>query len=183
MPFFHAFTGCDTVSNFWRIGKKTAAETDIWETFKFLSNIPKDVPISCFQLIQRFVVQMYDNNSDRYSVNAARRKLVGEGRTVDRIPPTENALKEHIKRAVYQAGYVWAQSLETHMSLPEATLWGWKHDNDGELTPVWTELPEVAKACRELIRCGCLKGCKAQCKCKSNNIPCCELCKCEGQCT
>ena len=44
--------------------------------------------------------------------------LFAKGRQMDRIPPTEAALKEHIKRAVYQTGYCWGQSLALHLHLP-----------------------------------------------------------------
>jgi hypothetical protein len=75
---------------------------------------------------------------------------------IENIPPTENALKQHIKRAVYQAGYVWYQSLQKVQSLPCPSEWGWK-SVDGNWTPLWTTIPQASKVCQELIRCGCLK--------------------------
>ena len=46
------------------------------------------------------------------SVDEARRELLTQGKpTIANIPPTLDALCQHIKRAVYQAAYVWSQSL------------------------------------------------------------------------
>ena len=184
LPFLHAFTGCDSVSSFWHIGKKkawaTAAENDTWQTFQFLSNSPENIPDEIFSIIQKFVILMYDKNCDKDTVNAARRKLVGQGRTVDRIPPTEKALWEHLKRAIYQAGYVWGRCLQLRLDLPSATEWGWKNDESGhEYVPLWSTQEQFGKAYRDLIRCACKKQCKkSKCSCMKKYLPCCELCKC-----
>ena len=40
-------------------------------------------------------------------VNNCRRNLFTKGRSIENIPPTKVALKEHIRRAIYQAGHIW----------------------------------------------------------------------------
>ena len=62
-------------------------------------------------------------------------------------PPTESALIEHTKRAVYQAGHVWGQSLILEPALPSPKQWGWKED-DHNWQPHWTSLPTVAACCQ-----------------------------------
>ena len=42
----------------------------------------------------------------------------------------------------------------------------------------WTTLPEVTQACRELIWCGCKKGCRGCCKCQRATLKCTALCCC-----
>ena len=59
-----------------------------------------------------------------------------------------------------------------------------KKFQDGKYTPHWTELPEASIAIRDLVRCRCNpeKGCKGRCKCLSAELPCTELCLCNGDC-
>ena len=70
LSFFHAFTGCDTVSAF--RGKKT------WKSFQevndFLSELlcmPSEVTEGPMLLLERFVVLMYDRTSESMVVNDA----------------------------------------------------------------------------------------------------------------
>jgi len=56
--------------------------------------------------LERFVILLYDKTSECTYVNEARKVLFTKGRQIDRIPPTKAALKEHVKRATYQAGHI-----------------------------------------------------------------------------
>ena len=55
------------------------------------------------EYLQRFVVLLYDRCSALISVNKCRRKLCSRDRLVYTIPPTENALKQHNRRAMLQS--------------------------------------------------------------------------------
>ena len=185
--FFHAFTGCDMVSSFYYITKSTAWDiandkfSEVWQIFQELSDQPDEISNTAMEKLERFTVLMYKQNSKAISVNDARREMIGEGRTVDRAPPTSSALLQHVKRAVYVGGHQWKSSLVAQQMLPVVTDWGWKQDGD-EYLPVWTTLPVASKACKEFIKCGCLTKCGTICKCKTNDLPCSELCKCKGSC-
>ena len=51
--------------------------------------------------------------------------MFGQGsRTIEHIPPIRATLIQHLKRAVYQAGYVWSQALAASPALPSPGLWG-----------------------------------------------------------
>ncbi|CAM1324835.1 Uncharacterised protein r2_g3373 [Pycnogonum litorale] len=90
---------------------------------------------------------------------------------------------QHIKRAAYQAGHVWTKTLLANPNLPAPIEWGWAKDGDF-WCPVWSLKPEASKTCRELIKCSCRKSnCTGRCKCHKANLPCTQLCVCEGQCT
>lgn len=122
---FHALTGCDQTSFFSGRGKVTAWETwklfpEITASFKALSNTPDQRIIFDVQpSLERFVVLMYDRTSTTGCVNEARKHLFAKkGRTTDAIPPTSDALLQHVKRSAYQAGHVWAQSLIKNAILP-----------------------------------------------------------------
>ena len=70
---------------------------------------------------------------------------------------------------------------------------GWNLVN-GQLKPVLMTLPPIPEACREIVSCGCTKGCcreivscgctkgclSQRCKCRKINLPCTEACKCHG---
>lgn len=187
LPFFHAVTGCDTSSSFSSVGKKTAWDTwtafpEITETFISLSSMPLSISDENMNKLQRFVILLYDRTSQCTQVNQSRKLLFAKGRQLDRIPPTEAALSEHVKRATYQAGFCWGQALVAQQQLPSPGDWGWEKSSDDQWVPFWTSLPEAAKVCKELIKCGCRKACRPPCKCLSVSLPCTELCNCAGTC-
>jgi hypothetical protein len=187
LPFFHAFTGCDTVSSFSHKGKKTAWETwmafpHVTEAFVTLSSIPESIPDECMVQLERFVVLLYCRTSEHSSVNEARKHLFARGRQIDNIPPTQATLIEHTKRSAYQGGHCWGTMLQAQQHLPSPSDWGWKKDNNGDWAPFWTSLSEAAKSCKELIKCGCKVSCRGLCKCHKASLPCTDLCICQGSC-
>lgn len=187
LPMFHAFTGCDTISFFYGRGKKTAWNTwrsydEVTTAFCAIASNPDEVN-HYMEHLERFVVLLYDRTSDHMSVNQTRRELfTKKGRAIDGLPPTREALLQHTKRAAYQAGYCWGQMLIATPELPSPVNWGWKVKDSGGWQVHWTTLPEANQACRELLRCGCKKGCKGQCKCKKAELQCTALCQCDGLC-
>ena len=186
LPVFHAFTGCDTVSAFAGRGKKTAWATwksfsEVTSAFNELLSMPSEVSEGSMLLLERFVVLMYDRTSESMEVNEARKQLFSQkSRTLDNIPPTQAALKQHIKRTCYQAN-CWNQALVMDPDMPEPSDWGWTKETTG-WQPLWTTLPEASKSCRELISCRCKKGCTGRCKCVKAALKCTALCLCCGDC-
>ena len=185
LPVFHALTGCDTNSAFKGKGKKTAWQAwqvfqAVTNTFVYLAQHPFEkltADSEHFKAIERLVVVIYDRTSPLSPVNDAREELFcRKNRSVERIPPTKDALLQHTRRAVYQAG-IWTTSMQTHQVIPSPQEFSWnKPSNSWE--PVWITVPEVSKACRELIKCSC-KGDCSNCKCAKANIICSPLCNCK----
>ena len=98
LPFFHAFTGCDTTSAFLGKGKKSAWEAwnaypDVTEAFLYANDspfLPLEINSPVFNVLQRFVVVLYDRTSLATDVNTARRELfTKKNRALENIPPTE----------------------------------------------------------------------------------------------
>eukprot|EP00794_Sanderia_malayensis_P004942 gene4942-5588_t len=80
-----------------------------------------------FRYLERFVALMYDTTTTTYNVNEARKHLFTQkGRQINNIPPTKGALLQHVKRASYQAGFVWGQCLERYSELPSPNAFGWE---------------------------------------------------------
>ena len=112
LPYFHAFTGCDTTSAFKGKAKKSAWQT--WKAYKQVTDSFEDLSQNPFkelndesrdfQVLQKFVVQMYSKGLDVESVNLAQKLLFAQNQKMERIPPTADALLQHAKRAIYQTG-------------------------------------------------------------------------------
>ena len=188
LPMFHALTGCDTVSSFVGHGKKTAWNTwsvlpELTGALVQLSCAPSDIPEDVMLTIERFVILLYDRTSTCIDINKARQKVFAKRNNIKRTPPTRAALEQHVKRATYQGGHVWGQSLQTTPVLPSPTNWGWTRTDDGLYEPNWTILPEASQVCYELVSCKCKKECVGQCKCKKAALECTALCACEGECS
>ena len=187
LPMFHALTGCDTVSFFAGRGKKTA--WDIWGLFPeltttllILSLSPEVVDNACLAVIERFVVLLYDRTSYLTKVNEARQDLFSKkSRTLEKIPPTQEALLQHTKHSVYQGGHIWAQTLVTQPVFPSPSEWECKRDGKS-WTPMWTTLLQMKDTCYELIPCSCKTACTGRCKCVKASLACTALCNCGGNC-
>ena len=181
--YFHAFTGCDVVSAFHGKGKKSAWQTwdvceEVSETFTRLSHCPTGVSDADLQKLETFVVLMYDRSSASSGVDEARLDLFArKQRAYDAIPPTRAALKEHAKRAAYQAGIIWGQSIVSNPEISSPANWGWTQTGD-TWQICWTSLPPIATSCQELTKCSCKKGCNRRCKCFRTGLSCTALCSC-----
>ena len=185
--FFHAFTGSDTTSAFRNKGKKTAWNT--WKAFDEATETFANLAVEPFlsieddskevETLERFVIYMYIKSSPLLKVNDARKEIFcKKNQSMENLPPTKNALIQHIKRSVYQTG-IWVTSFDDHGSLPSASLFGWQK-KENQWQPVWITIAEVALSCRDLVKCGCKKDCSTKrCSCKSADLPCTQLCKCK----
>ena len=139
----HAISGCDTVSAFSGIGKKTAWQ--VWTSmenlhplFNRLSNAPTEITSQDMDALERFVIVLYSKTCSVSRVNEARKILFAHGnRHIENIPPTVAALTQHVKRAVYQAGHVWGQAHICNPSLPSPSDWGWQQGGDGQWFSHW----------------------------------------------
>lgn len=125
---------------------------------------------------------MYDASSLTTSINDCRRILFSQkNRAVENIPPTKEALRQHLKRTVLQSN-IWKQCLNKEISTPDVTEWGWKRISESLLEPYWTILPEASSDCLELVSCNCKTMCIRNCKCARLNLECTSLCRCDAQC-
>ena len=96
LPMFHAFAGCDAVSNFSGRGKKTAWETwnvfpEVMGAFLALMERPQQSDVeTAVGVLERFVVLLYDKTSCQSQVNQLKVDLFAhKGRDVLHIPPTQ----------------------------------------------------------------------------------------------
>ena len=117
-------------------GKKTAWDTwksspAVTDALQELLAIPSEVSEESRLLLERFVLLMYDRTSECVEVNEARKHLFSQNsRTLENIPPTQAAMKEHIKRLCFQAN-LWNQSLVLNPKVPDPSDWGWMEGSTG----------------------------------------------------
>ena len=151
------FTGCDIVPAFRRKGKKSAWQT--WEVFPDATD----------------VFTRLSKRHDTFAVNNDRLELFAKKqRSYDAIPPTLDALMEHTKRAVYQGGLVWGQTLECFQCLP----WKLELAKRKRKRQLETKMDHF-NSCRS---CGCKKSnCVGNCKCYRSGLSCTGLCTCKCQ--
>ena len=114
----NALSGCDTVSAFHGIGKKTAwavwcSMPHLATVFSWLARAPSQVFHYDLNEIERYVVLLYQRTSAPSHVNEARKQLFAQNRTMENIPPTLHALEQHVKRDVYQAGHSHSMESQT----------------------------------------------------------------------
>ena len=110
--YLHAFTGCDTVLAFCRIGKKTAWSA--WQACEAFGQLYSRSSTPLHQWsdedmdqLEDFIVLMYKCTLSLKKVNDARIRLFALcNRQLENIPPTRTALIEHAKHAIFQAGHI-----------------------------------------------------------------------------
>ena len=152
---------------------------DLTDALLKLSHAPDDIPEEAIQIIERFVILLiYDRTSTCTDIDKTRKKLFVKKSNVQLIPPTNAALEEHVKRAAYQGGHVWCQTLIPTPEVPPPTSWVWAKNEEGMYEPYWTRLPEASHTCYELVSCKCKKGCVKRCRCKKAALQCTALCVC-----
>ena len=88
---------------------------------------------------------MHDRSSTADGVDDARLDMFDrKQRPYEAIPPTQAALLQHVKRAAYQAGCIWGQSL---VCQPEIKYRRWT--KKGDLWQIlWTDLPPLQKVAK-----------------------------------
>eukprot|EP00058_Branchiostoma_floridae_P011619 XP_002597107.1 hypothetical protein BRAFLDRAFT_76362 [Branchiostoma floridae] len=186
LPVFHAFTGCDTVSQFSHIGKKTAWK--VWEThdeftatFYDLHSSPHHISDEAETALEYFTILLFDRTSTCSSINQLRKHLfTRKNRPMSSLPPTQAALHQHMRRAILQGGHHWGRNTTPCRQLPSPAEWGWTGEE--EWRPLWTTLPEAVESCPELLKCKCRTRCTA-CKCAQAQLKCTVYCGCRGECT
>ena len=168
----HALTGCDTVCAYKTIGK-----------IKALNVLKKGIVPPClgtgnfmFDETIKFITKCYGLNdvsdmaSARYNVWVNKTKSKSKSILLEDMPPTENCLKENVKRAEYQAA-VWRAALQDTLPSLNQKSHGWiKSDDDKSLIPCFSseKLLVMPEKIENLLFCSCSGDppcSKGQCGC------------------
>ena len=95
------------------------------------------------------------------------------------LPPTEDALIQHVKRAALAT----LVDKAAHVAKPEVawpvTNYGWSFADD-KLVPVPTTQSAWPDHMSKKIACGCMKGCNRNCSCNKKEVPYYIGCRCQA---
>jgi hypothetical protein len=93
------------------------------------------------------------------------------------LPPTKDALLQHVQRANYQA-LVWKNATKPFSQIGCPSEHGWELVNELFLQ-IMTKNSAAPCAILELTKCNCRKGCLNNlCSCRQHELICTELCGC-----
>lgn len=90
------------------------------------------------------------------------------------LPPTVDALEQHLKRVYYQIRE-WIGSLNNHVNPLNPEDWGWKKVGD-ILQPVKMTQPMAPNSVFDVIICACQTGCEKNCSCRKSELECSPAC-------
>ena len=172
LSVFHCFTSCDTTSAFFGRAKKSAWEAwncfpDVTSAFVFMALHPHmkmGIDTEHFQALEHITVILYDKTSSLHHIDEARKEqFFQKGKTMERLPPTQDARVQHTKHVAYQPG-IWCTSEHSEQRAPTPEGWGWTLNEENQSWfPIWNTLTLPFKACSELVKCTCKsqRGCGA----------------------
>ena len=93
---------------------------EVSPVFRKLSKYPPTIAYGVLDILEKFVVTMYDKHSNTNKVDKARLQLfTKKQRSYDSIPPTSASLGQHVKRSAFKAACIWGQATESNMQ-PES---------------------------------------------------------------
>ena len=184
LPAFHSITGCDTVSSFSGIGKKSSFSClknnidKFIDIFEFGDSPELSLDCDAVEASIKFVCLLYDSKFDGADINSLRHRLFTRKNTCgEKLPPTLDALTFHLRRANYQC-YIWKSACSAILNLPSPVGNGWIMENDILKQELMIH-DAVPTSVVELVRCQCKKACKTNsCSCKKENLICTEACLC-----
>ena len=180
--FVHAYSGCDSTSRIFGIGKKSAfrklvksdpvmkscvsAFTLQNKSQEEISDLGKDLMVDLFGGKSNDTL-----SSLRHAIFTKRVATAEAFVTPERLPPTSPATSFHSQRVYFQI-MVW-MGKASEMSPIE---WGWKLEND-QLIPVMTQNNAASDKLLEITHCNCSGGCKSsRCSCRRYGLPCTAVC-------
>ena len=181
LPGIHGLSGCDSTSCFNGVGKVRFLNADKSDQrfidaaalFGEEENLCQLVK----HLLEELVCRLYRVPTE--DVDDARYKVFIKGKSTPdprKLPPTRDALHLHFDRANYQC-HEWKSALDKDHLLLNPVGYGWKED-DGKLAVNWTLFKPAPDSILEFVSCECKKSqcVNNQCKCKSVNLSCTDLC-------
>ena len=132
LALFHALTGCDVTSFFAGKSKKISLEY-----MHCISQCNSGIPFIHKQPIHHFWQFHGDNwkvcsslvRQNHWNIQSkdTRQHLFSrKSRTLENIPTTFAALKQHTLQTVYRGGHVWGQALSKSPTLLCPSQWGWE---------------------------------------------------------
>lgn len=163
LPAVHALTGCDTVSAFLGIGKKSVVkklELEIarWQDLSLIGELNNNTEQNkkAEDIAEQFVIYLYQRDKKSYkSLGELRYTLATTKDTVmSKLPPSQPAFHQHFLRASWQTK-VWMAANQASPNIPSPVKHGWELQ-DGHLSSVLFDGTTAAEA-MDAFLCSCTK--------------------------
>lgn len=180
--FIHAFTGCDSTSRIYGIGKKSLfqklikPDSLIRTCAANFTTVDQDVS-TIIDSGSQVLVSLFGGKAGTSLANLRNTllaKKVSSAKSFvkpEKLPPTVSAAKFHSQRAFYQI-MVWMGQAGNM----DPTDWGWKRESD-TLLPVMTDQKPAPERLLKVIHCNCTTGCcNTRCNCRKYGLPCTSAC-------
>ena len=167
---------------------------DMWSnvssSFQQLSWLPTmDTVRNNYKVIETFVASLYLKSKETMTVNDVRFELYANSSSDNfrELPPSRDALEQHILRSSYQAGWIWGNTLAQQLP-PSKLQWGWKtHPSQSGILIKWTgEVVEDRLTTVSMVTATCkcdanISKCTS-CKCARLKLTCLRYCSCKKGC-
>ena len=186
---WHALTGCDTTGHIYGKGKKGCFATFLTaspEVLRALACLGEgdqpsaEVMCGCEEYLCSLFCPRGVHIGQAQTLRWLLFKRLKDDEAVDKLPPTQGAWIEHIRRAHVQAN-IWHQDMVLNPTCLDPLTLGWRN-LDNKLLPVLSQVAVAPVSVLQLVRCNCEKSkCSRTCSCRGNNVVCTELCKCGGE--
>ena len=129
LTFFHAFKGCNAVSNFYKVGKAKfwtiwlakvkAGDTILSNIFKKFSKCPMNIEVNIFDTLCNFVYKAHGLTKQATFKTRQTDHLISMPTVnVRMLVPSPSGILQHIKLACIEAGYFWELS-EIETNIPD----------------------------------------------------------------
>ena len=135
-----------------------------------------------FQKLEKFVLEVYSVRRCSSLAEARVEKFrTSPDSNLQKLPPGKDALMQHVKRAIFQVGYLWREAV-SDFTIPDPTLWGWSRYKTGNYCPLWESCKGNISLSQLTVKCSCTANKCKKCKCAKAGIPCIGMCSCGKRC-
>jgi hypothetical protein len=167
MPFFHALTGSDSTTFFFKKSKIHLFRTwqnsmnydELTATFQRLSWLSSEASITAsYPILQQFIIAAYGGKQNYENLDKFRLDLfkTASSNNLRDIPPSKKGLSLHIRRSAFQAGWIWGNTTSQECS-PPPDQFGWKVFGS-KLAIVWSSSARRVLLKRITKTCTCKSG-------------------------
>jgi len=183
LPAFHALTGSDTTSSFFKYGKSKCLDT-LMKNFKDLkelqyfgkNSIETDIKVST-----KFALLLYKAPKNTKTMNDLRHYLlIRSKKNAEDLPPTDDALEQHVLRARIQC-IIWVDS-DKENAIINFNGQGWSVDDQQNVKPIYTKKDIAPKKLQNILNTFCADKYCRSCVCLKNDFRCTDFCKCFAHC-
>ena len=131
--------------------------------------------------IEEFICQLYGVSENSLGAHRMSKFQKSTDDDLRKLPPSIEALSQHVRRSCYQAGYLW-QECQSDLLLPEPKEWGWVFDEKQGFIPYWLSVLSTVDLEKFVTTCTCKSGKCKSCKCATADMACIRMCGCNHKC-